>query len=175
MRLILAVGMRAALRRLGRPAFGLLARSGCLSLAGGHLGLILGLLVREALLRARLDLGLRRGDGGQPLFAPLELLRQAHAVRDRRLVGGFGQLEQLLHLDLEAHFNLLGMAIRQRTVAARVGVDLGAVQADRAEPRELILPCHLQHLHEGRFELLAKALTEAGQGVMIGVRGAQAM
>jgi hypothetical protein len=60
-------------------------------------------------------------------------------------------------------------------VAARVGVDLGAIQADRAEPGELILPRHLQHLHAGRFELLAKALTEAGQGVMIGVRGVQAM
>ena len=60
-------------------------------------------------------------------------------------------------------------------MAAGVGVDLGAVQADRAKPRELILPCHLQHLHEGRFELLAKALTKARQSVVVGVRDVQAM
>ena len=98
MRLILALSAWAALRRLGRPAFGLLASSGCLGLAGGHLGLIFGLLVGEALLGTRFDLGLGLGNGGQPLFATLELLRQAHTVRHRRLVGGRGQLEQFLHL-----------------------------------------------------------------------------
>jgi hypothetical protein len=58
---------------------------------------------------------------------------------------------------------------------AGVGVDLGAVQADRAEPGERILPRHLQDLHEGRFEFLPQASTEGGQGIMVGVRGVQAM
>jgi hypothetical protein len=53
---------------------------------------------------------------------------------------------------------------------AGVGVDLGAVQADRAKPRELILPCHLQHLHKGRFELLAKPLAKARQSIVVRVQ-----
>lgn len=48
-----------------------------------------------------------------------------------------------------------------------IGVDLGAVQTDRAKTRDLAIACDLQHLHKGRGELLAVTAAEAGQGVVI--------
>ncbi|MNV92315.1 hypothetical protein D3C71_1868940 [compost metagenome] len=50
-----------------------------------------------------------------------------------------------------------------------IGVDLGAVQTDRAKTRDLVLSRDLQYLHKGRGELLAVATAEAGQGVVIRV------
>ena len=49
-------------------------------------------------------------------------------------------------------------------------MNLGAVQADGAKARELILPRHLQHLHKGGLKFLAKALPEGRQGVVTGCR-----
>ena len=46
---------------------------------------------------------------------------------------------------------------------------LGAVQAHRAEPRELIFAGHLQHLHEDRSKVFAKTAAEMGQRVVVGV------
>ena len=50
-----------------------------------------------------------------------------------------------------------------------IGVDLGAVQTDRAKTRDLVLARDLQYLHKGRGELLSVATAEAGQGVVIRV------
>ena len=61
------------------------------------------------------------------------------------------------------------MSVRQGTVPAGIGVYLGTVQTDSAKPRELVLSCHLQHLHKGRLELLTEALPEIREGVVIGM------
>ncbi len=55
-------------------------------------------------------------------------------------------------------------------MAAGVGVNLGPVQADTAEPTEPVLPGDLQHLHEGRFKFLAEAAPEGRQGVVVRVQ-----
>lgn len=66
-------------------------------------------------------------------------------------------------------FDLLGARIRERTVPAGVGVDLGAIQTDAAKTGELILPRNLEHRYEGGFEFLAKTTPEARPGVVIGM------
>ena len=121
------------LRGLGGLATGLLARARLLGLALGHLRLVLGLLALETFLRAGLDLGFGRRDGRQTVFAPLDLRRQIHPLRHIALIGGLGQLEHLLHLGFELRFDLLRVPVRQRTVPGGVGVQLGAVQAERAK------------------------------------------
>jgi hypothetical protein len=52
-------------------------------------------------------------------------------------------------------------------VLAGIGVDLGAVETDRAKPRESVLSGYLQDLDKRRFELGAKPGSEVGQRVVI--------
>ena len=61
------------------------------------------------------------------------------------------------------------MPVGQGAVAAGVGVDLGAVEADAAEAAELVLARDLQHLHEHGFKFLAETPPEGGQGVVVGM------
>jgi hypothetical protein len=111
--------------------------------------------------------GLGRGDGGQAVLTALELRGQAHAVWHVRAVGLLGQRQQFLDLGLELGFDRLGVPIGEGTVAAGVGVDLGAVEAHRAEAAELVLARDFQHLDEERFELLAETPPKTRQGVVV--------
>lgn len=48
-----------------------------------------------------------------------------------------------------------------------LGTNLGAIQADRAKARELVLTGDLENLHKGFEELLAEPATKRGERVMI--------
>lgn len=60
----------------------------------------------------------------------------------------------------------MGVLVRERIVRAGVRVDLWVL---RAKARKLVPRGHLQHLHEDKDELLAEAVTETGQGVVVRV------
>src|SRR4051812_19883140 len=61
------------------------------------------------------------------------------------------------------------MLIRQRAVAAGIGVDLGAVERDRAQLQHPDLAGELQHLNEQRLDLSEEASPERRNGVVIRV------
>ena len=61
------------------------------------------------------------------------------------------------------------MLIRQRAVAAGIGVDLGAIQRHRAHLEHAHLARHRQHLDEQTLDLLEKPPPERGDGVVIGM------
>ena len=96
-------------------------------------GLVPGLPALESLLGTGFNLGFRRRYCRRPVFAAPDLVGQFHAIRHRRLVGGFGQCHQLLYFRFQLRLNLLGVCMGQRAVSAGIGVNLGAVQADGAK------------------------------------------
>ena len=98
----------------------MLFRSG---VARRKLGPMLGLLTLEAFLGPRLDLGSGLGEFCQPLLAAHQFVGDRQAVGEVRPIRRLGQ--QVGHLQLR--LDLAGMLIRQRAVAAGIGVDLGAV------------------------------------------------
>jgi hypothetical protein len=55
-------------------------------------------------------------------------------------------------------------------VAGGIGLDPGAVQADRAQLQQFHFPRHLQYLHEQPGQFIEKASPEARQRVMVRVR-----
>jgi hypothetical protein len=126
-RLTWSLGPGAGRRRLRRPAARLAAGRRHLLLARLELGLVLGLRARKPLLGPRLDRRLGRGDAGQPVLAPGQLLRHRHPVRHIRPIGRLRQRQQLGDLGLELRLDLARMLIGQRAVPAGVGVHLGAV------------------------------------------------
>lgn len=130
----------------------------------------------EAHLGTGFDLGFRLGHGRQAGFTAGDFLRQAHAVRHRRPIRLLGQIEQRAHFGLELAFELFDMAMGQRAVPRGVGVDPGAVQADRTQAEQAHFLRHLQHLHEQTGQFVKKAAAEAGQRIVIwvGVGGDEA-
>ena len=123
-------------------------------------------LGRNGLDGDRLAFAATFADGSQGVYAPsrsaLQFPGKLLPSATPRLVSLFGQCQQLLDLGPELGLDLIGAA---GTVPAGAGVQLGAVQADRAEAADRVLPRHLQDLHKGRFEFLAKAR----QGVVVGM------
>ncbi len=130
---------------------------------------MLGPLPREALLRPRLDHRLGAGDLGQPLLAQRQFLGNLHPVGNVRPVNRFGFPQQIGHLRLQLRLDLVGVLIRQRAVAASVGVDLGAVQRHRAELQHPDLAGHAEHVNEQLLDLLEKTTAEIGNGVVVGM------
>jgi hypothetical protein len=128
-----------------------------------------GLLTGLPFLRPRLDGRARFGDLHQALLAPCQLVRDRQAVRHIILIGRVGLGHQRSHLGLQLRFNLARVLVRQRAVAAGVGVDLGAVERDRAHLQHAHLARQQQHLHEQCLDRLEKAPPERGDGVVIGV------
>ena len=150
------IGRQRALdRRLRHPTARLLAGLCCLGVAGRHLGLILGPLARMALLRPRLDHRLGAGDLGQPLLAPRQFLGDLHPVRHLGLIGRLRLAQQIGHFGLQLRLDPACVLIRQRAVAAGVGVDLGAIQRHGAELQHPHLAGHAEHLNEQRLDLSA--------------------
>jgi hypothetical protein len=113
---------------LGRAAAGLPSRALFLLCARGQLGLMFNLLARKALLRSRLDLRLRLGDRRQTQLPSLELLRDRHPVGNIGGIRPLGQSQQLLHFLLQLLLDPFGVTVGQRTVPARIGVNLRAIQ-----------------------------------------------
>lgn len=109
------------------------------------------------------------GDGRQAVLASLELCGQAQPIGEVGAIGLLGQCQQLVDLALELRLDGLGMSIGEGTVAAGVGVDLGAVQAHRAEAADLVLAGDLQHLGKDRFELLGEPPPEGAERVVVGM------
>ena len=139
------------------------------SLTGSHLEIKFCFLAGVAFAAAGFDLCLGLRDRFDLIFPTGDFSRYAHAVGDGGLICGFSQGEQFLDFGFELRFELDSMLVRQGTMPAGVGVNFGAVEADRPEAGELVLVGDLQHLDKGRFELLAETAAKGGQGVVIGV------
>jgi hypothetical protein len=67
------------------------------------------------------------------------------------------------------HLDLASTLMRQRAVAARIGVDLDAIQHHRPQPQRAHLARHHLHLHEQRLDLFEEAPAEPGDRVVIRV------
>ena len=105
----------------------------------------------ETLFGARLDLRASLGDFLQALLAPRQLVRDRHPVRQVSFIGGFGLRHQFRNLGLQLRLDLARVLIGQRAVLAGVGVDLRAVQRDRAQFEHAHLARQKQNLHEQRL------------------------
>ncbi len=132
-----------------------------------HFLFVLGLLPRVALRRPRLKFRLGRDDHRQAVFATGQLLRHAHPLRHLGRVGRLAQRHQRRHLGPQPGFDLAGALPRQRTVPARVGVDLRAVQRHRAQLQHAGLARQQQNIHEQLLDLGEKAPAEGRAGVMV--------
>jgi hypothetical protein len=94
---------------------------------------MLGFLACVAFLRPRLDDRACPGDLGQALFAPCELLGNRHPIRHIGLIDRFCHGGELGDLLAQMHLDLTGTLIGQGAMAARVGVDFGAIQRHRPQ------------------------------------------
>lgn len=95
----------------------------------GELGLIVGLIL---LLHPRFDLAPRLGNRRPARLPALKLLGDRHAIGDSGGIRLLGELQQRLPLPLELPLELLRVAVGERAVAARVGVDLGPIHSAQA-------------------------------------------
>ena len=87
----------------------------------------------------RLDLRARLSDFPQALLAPRQFFGDRHPVGNVRGVRRLGFGQQCSHFGLQLRFDPAGVLIGKRAMPAGVGVDLRAVQRDRAH--------HLQNAH----------------------------
>ena len=67
----------------------------------------------------------------ETLFAPDDLFRDAHPVRDVRLVGGFGLFKQFGNFGFQLLLQLTGVVVTERLVFGCVGLYFSAIQAYR--------------------------------------------
>ena len=113
-------GQRSVDWRLRYAAVGLFARGRPCC----YLSLVLCLLARMALLCPHLDRCLGMGNLGKPLLLSRQLPRNGQAIRYIGLISRLG---------LQLRLDLARVVIRQSTVAAGVGMDLGAIQRHRPQ------------------------------------------
>jgi hypothetical protein len=86
-----------------------------------------------ALFRPRLDHCLGARDLGQPLLPPRQFLGHLQPVRHIRLISRLRLTQQIGDFGLQLRLDLPRVLVRQRAVAAGVGVDFGAIQRHGAE------------------------------------------
>jgi len=156
-------------RRRWRFAPGLLARRGGPGLARRHLGFVLRHLARVALPGARLDLRLRLGDLAQTLLAPRQFVGDRHAVGNIRLVRRLGLGHEIGDLGLQLLRDPARILVGKRAVPAGVGVDLRAVQPDRAHLQNAHLARQLKDLDEQLLDLLQEPPPKRGDRVGVGM------
>jgi hypothetical protein len=96
-------------------------------------------------------------------------VRDRHPVRHVGLVRRLRLGHQFGHLGPQLRLDLARMLIGQRAVAAGVGVDLGAVERDRAQLQHPHLAGKLQYLDEQCLDLLEEAPPEHGDRVVVWV------
>src|SRR3954470_11701335 len=111
----------------------------------------------------------RPDDLGQALLAPGQFVWDRHPVRHIRLIRRLRLGHQLRNFSLQLGFDPARMLIRQRAVAAGVGVDLGAVERDGAQLQHADLTGELQYLHEQGLDLLKEAPPEGCDGIVVRV------
>ena len=129
------------------------ARGRALGFARRQFGVMLGSLARMA----------RLGDLAQTLLAPRQFVGDRHPVgKVRRL--GLGQ--QRGDFGLQLRFDLARMLIGERAVAAGVGVDLRAVEADGSHLQHAHLARQQQHLNEQSLDLFEKPPPERRERVV---------
>ena len=133
---------------------------------------MLGLFARMALFGPRLDFRARCSDLTQTLFAPRQFVGNRQAVRKVRRVRRLGFAQQIGDFGLQLRLDLAGVLIRQRAVAAGVGVDFRAVEADRSHLQHADLARQQQNLNEQRFDLFEKPPPERRDCVVVGMKGA---
>jgi hypothetical protein len=90
-----------------------------------------------------------------------QTIRQVDPIRS------FGRGQQLGHLGPQLRLDLARMRKGQRAVAARIGMDLGAIQRHRPHLQHAHLARQQQHLHKQRLDLRQKAPPERGDGVVV--------
>ena len=126
-------------------------------------------LARIALLGPCLDRRLCLRNRRQPLRTQRQFLRDRHPVRHLGLIGGLRLTQQISHFRLQLCLDLGRVLIRQRAMAAGVGVDLGAVQRHCAQLQNPHRAGHAEHLHEQPFDLPQEAAAERRDGVVVGM------
>jgi hypothetical protein len=84
-------------------------------------------------------------------------------TEDTMNLGRLRLTQQIGHFGLQLRLDLARVLIRQRTVAAGIGVDLGAIQCHRAKFQNPHLAGHAEHLHEQRLDLFEEAAAEYGR------------
>ena len=130
---------------------------------------MLGLFARMALLGPRLDRRARCGNLAQTLLPPRQLVGNRHPVRKIRRVRRLGFGHQIGDFGLQLRLDLAGVLIRQRAVAAGIGVDFRAVEADRSHLQHAHLARQQQNLNEQRFDLFEKPPPERRDCVVVGM------
>ena len=92
------------------------------------------------------------------------------------MIRRFGFRQKFSHFRFQLRLYFTRVLIRQRAVAAGVGVDLGPVQRHRAHFQHAHLARQLQDLDELPLDLLQKAAAEGRDRVVVGmvVRGDEA-
>ena len=121
------------------------------------------------LLRPRLDRCPRLGELRQALLPSRQFLGDRHPVRHLRLIRRLGAGHEFGHLGLQPCLDLARVLVRQRAVAAGVGVDLGPIERHRAHLQHAHLARQHQHLDKELLDLLKKAPPKRGDRVVVGM------
>ena len=130
---------------------------------------MLGRLLLIAFLGASFDLGAGLRKLRHSLLAARQFVGNRQAIRDVGLVRSFRPRQQFSHFRLQLLGDLAGMLIRQGAVPAGVGVDLRAVQRNRAHPQHPHLARQFQHLHKQPLDLLEKPPAKRCDRVVVGM------
>ncbi len=127
------------------------------------------LLALKTLFCPRLQLGTGFSQLLQALVAQRQFVWYRHAVGNVGGVGGLRLGQQFGDLGFQLRLDLARAPIRKRAVAAGIGMDLGAIQANRAQPHHAHLARQQQHLHEQLLDLRQKPPPEHRNRVVVGM------
>ena len=142
---------------------------GRLGRARRQFGVMLGLFARMALFGPRLDFRARCSDLAQTLLASPQFVGNRQVVRKVRRVRRLGFRQQIGDFGLQLRLDLASMLMRQRAVAAGVGVDFRAVEADRSHLQHAHLTRQQQNLNEQCFDLFEKPPPERRDCIVVGM------
>jgi len=135
----------------------------------GHRFLIRGPLQGLSLTGSLLKYRLRCRQVSQSVLPPRDLVAHDHPVGPFARVRPLRQREQLLDLGTQLRLDLLQPFVADRLALGGVGVDLGPIQAERAQREHARFLRQQQHLHEQVLEVRQKGGAEGRDGVVVGV------
>ena len=121
------------------------------------------------LLGPRLDRRPRLGDLAKALLAPRQFVGDRQAVGNLGRIRSLGLGHQIGDLGLQLLLKPARVLIGKRAVATRVGVDLRAVQPDRAHLQHAHLARQLKNLDEQLLDVLQEPPPKRGDRVVVGM------
>jgi len=134
-----------------------------------NLRFVLRLLARVSLLGPRLDRRPRLGHLAQTLLAQRQFVGYRHAVGNVGHIRSLRLGHQIGDLGLQLRLDLARMLVGKRAVAARVGVDLRAVQPNRAHLQQAHLAGELKNNDEQLLDILQEAPAKRCDRVVVGM------